>query len=70
MLTAKPRKIFPSCRDDSIRGRSELELRKHGVESCGNGRHRHRHPRSLKEPVGLKATSRQSRIIQAVSLAS
>jgi hypothetical protein len=27
-------------------------------------------PRSLKESVGLKATSRQSRIIQAVSLAS
>jgi hypothetical protein len=27
-------------------------------------------PRSLKEPVGLKATSRQSRIIQAISLAS
>ena len=27
-------------------------------------------PRSPKEPVGLKATSRQSRIIQAVSLAS
>jgi hypothetical protein len=41
MLTAKPREIFPSRRGDSIRGRSERELHEHGVESCGNGRHRH-----------------------------
>ena len=54
MLTTKPRRIFPSRGDDSIRGGSEPELRKHGVESCGNGRDPHRHPAVLEETRGIE----------------
>ena len=54
MLTAKPRRIFPSHRDDSIRGGSEPELREHGVESGGDGRDRHRHPAVLEGIRGVE----------------